>query len=128
MSTLYYDITLEEEHQESGNADRVITKNLPHLYLLRKWLPKEWESCQIQKTFYGILSGNVESCPMTIFQQKDGSVVARIHIRFRPDIRLNRRMRVECAEQLDAQMADGFGESYDQRPIPGAEPGWVLRL
>ena len=41
---------------------------------------------------------------------------------------LTKARREECFEQLDNQMTDGFGESYDQAAIPGADPGWVLYL
>ena len=128
MSTLLYDIRLEEEYHGSNNTYRHETRNLPHFSQLKKWLPKQWDNCNIPSVFDGVLKNKITACPMTIFQKPDGTAIARIHIHFVPGFRLTKARREECFEQLDDQMTDGFGESYDQAAIPGADPGWVLYL
>lgn len=110
MSTLLYDIRLEEEYHGSNNTYRHETRNLPHFSQIKKWLPKQWDNCNIPSIFDGILKNKITACPMTVFQKPDGTAIARVHIQFIPGFRLTKNRREECFEQLDAQITDGFGE------------------
>ena len=107
MSTILYDIRLEEEYHGSNNTYRHETRNLPHFSQLKTWLPKEWDDCNIPSVFDGVLKNKITACPMTIFQKPDGTAIARIHIHFVPGFRLTKARREECFEQLDDQMTDG---------------------
>lgn len=129
MSKLFYKIYLEEEYDnENDTGYDYKTKNLPHFKQLKEWLPKEWKKCKIENTFDGILKDKVASCTMTCREDKEGIAYAWITIEFVPDFRLSQKRREACWEQLDAQMCDGFGESYDGQQIPGAPQGWLLRI
>lgn len=128
MSRLFYDIRLEEEYNGKDGRHKVISKNLPHFEEIKNWLPKEWDKCEIHKTFDGILKNKIQNTSMRCFIKKDGTAIARITVEFIPGVRLSENHRNKCWEQLDAQMSDGFGESYDHMQIPNAEPGWTLYL
>lgn len=126
MSRLYYDVRLEEEYRK--HPHQYVTHHLPHFQQIKDWLPKEWDRCNIPSTFYGILKNKITTCAMNCIEKPDGIAIARITIQFVPGFRLTKKRRNECWEQMNGQLTDGFGESYDQHPIPGANPGWVLSL
>lgn len=128
MSQLFYDIPLEEEYNGPNGEYKAVTKDIPHFNEIKNWLPKEWDKCKIHKTFDGILKDKIESTSMRCFMKKDKTAIARVTINFVPDFRLSKNRRNACWEQLNAQMSDGFGESYDHMQIPNAEPGWTLYL
>lgn len=128
MSRLFYDIKLEEEYYTKSDNYSIVMTHLPHFKEIAEWLPKEWNKCKIQNTFTGILKDKIDKCTMKCFEKKDGTAIARITIDFIPDFRLSKNRRIECWDQLDAQMSDGFGESYDHMPIPNVEHGWFLCL
>lgn len=121
MSKLYYDITVEEcvVDKDEIIIDE-IKKDLPHHKIIKDYLPKEWDKCEIHTAFYGILQDKIESTKMTV-SLRDGKTVARITITFKDGIRLNEKLRSETFSQLDGQMSDGFGESYDKSTIPGVD-------
>ena len=126
MSKLFYDITIEEEYIGTNSEYKIITKNIPHFEEIKNWLPKEWDRCKIHTTFDGQLKNKVQNTLMKCFEEKDGTAIARITIEFVPGFRLSKNRRDACWQQLDAQMSDGFGESYDHTQIPNSEQGWVL--
>lgn len=130
MSKLYYDIHLAEEFDQPNQPYQEIHTNIPHYQQIKDWLPGEWDKCEIHKTFDGILKDKVKSCTMKCRQETQGNETmsyARITIEFVPGFRLNQTRRTACWEQLDGQMTDGFGESYDRHEIPNAN-GWQLQL
>lgn len=128
MSVLYYDIPLEEEYIGPNGEYKYAKTNIPHFDQIAEWLPKEWHKCKIHKTFDGILKDKVESCEMKCIKRRNGHAIARITVNFIPNFRLSQQKRQSCWEQLDAQMSDGFGKSYDHMQIPNAEKGWTLYL
>lgn len=129
MSQLIYDIPLEEEFGDITDANYQLKRiDIPHFKEIAAWLPKEWKKCEIHKTFDGILKDKVASCTMRCYQKTENGhtkSVARVTISFIPGFRLSEKKRQACWEQLDGQMADGFGESYDGSEIPGAD-GWKI--
>lgn len=128
MSKLYYDIPLEEQYNGPNGEYKEAKVNIPHFQQIKEWLPKEWDKCSIKTAFYGILKDKVQSCTMRCFQKKqDGQIlsIARVTIEFIPGFRLTQERRQACWEQLDAQMSDGFGESYDHHEIPNGD-GWEI--
>lgn len=131
MSKLYYDIPLAEEWGYLGDADyQMKESDLPHFQQIAEWLPGEWNKCRIHTTFDGILKDKVQSCKMRCVQKEAGGhiqSIARVTITFVPGFRLTAKRRNECWEQLDGQLSDGFGESYDRSKIPGGN-GWRLAL
>lgn len=128
MSRLIYDIILEEEYEGSNGEYKFVSKNIPHFNEIKNWLSKEWDKCNIHKTFDDILKDKVQSTTMKCIKKSNGVAVARIYIEFVPNFRLSKNRRRACWEQLDSQMADGFGESYDHTQIPNAELGWTICL
>ena len=69
MGRLYYDIVLEEKFEGSETErGRLVRRNIPHYEQIKKWLPKEWNSCEIHKTFDGILKDKVLSCRIIIWK------------------------------------------------------------
>lgn len=128
MSRLIYDIKLEEEYKGPNGEYKIVSKNIPHFNEIKNWLSKEWDKCKIHETFDGILKDKVQSTTIKCIQKSDGTPVARIYIDFIPNFRLSQKCRLACWEQLDSQMADGFGESYDHIQIPNVELGWSLYL
>lgn len=128
MSRLIYDIILEEEYEGPNGEYKFVSKNIPHFNEIKNWLPKEWDKCKIYKAFDDILKDKVQSTTMKCIKKSNGVAVARIYIDFVPNFRLSKNRRISCWEQLDSQMADGFGESYDHKQIPNAELGWTICL
>lgn len=131
MSQLFYDIHIQEEYNHDATLPggyALFQNKLPHLQQIKDYLPKTWEDCHIEQTFDGILKDKVTSCPMRIFENKNGQVIARITINFAPGFRLSEKRRQACWEQLDAQMSDGFGECVDGQRIPNTPDGWTLYL
>lgn len=128
MSKLYYDIPLEEEYNGPDGEHKEVRMDIPHYEQIKDWLPKEWDKCEIHKAFYGVLKDKVSSCTMKCYQKtEDGHVhsFARIIIDFVPGFRLSMKRRYACWEQLDGQMTDGFGETYDHSLIPNGD-GWAI--
>lgn len=128
MSKLYYNIPLEEEYNGPNGEYDYASVDIPHFNQIKDWLPKEWDKCQIHKTFDGILKDKVASTTMTCHQKRENGHVksiARITIEFIPGFYLSQARRKACFEQLDAQMSDGFGESYDHCKIPNGN-GWEI--
>lgn len=133
MSKLYYDITITEAVLD--NDDNIVSEieiDLPHHNQIKDWLPKEWDSCEIHKTFDGIAKDKIVSTKMTISKRKQDNntykTVARVTVTFQPGLRLNEKLRHETFDQLDAQMVDGFGESYDMHRIPGVEEKYRIQF
>lgn len=127
MSQLYYLIPISEEFVSKENCYKINT-NLPHHDMIKTWLPKEWDKCNIPNTFYGILKDKIASAPMSINQEKNGCTIAVVTIHFIKGFRVTKKRRNECFAQLDAQLSDGFGETMDGHQIPGADTGWQLYL
>lgn len=132
MSKLFYDIILEEEYDQEGQPYQERIMSDDHFEKIKNWLPKEFNKCEIHKAFDGSLKDKVKSCTMRCIRtQKPGQPdlvpVARITIEFIPGFRLNDLKRISCWDQMDAQMTDGFGESYDKAKIPDAD-GWQLKF
>lgn len=129
MSTLYYDIKVDELlFDDDGNEVQEIRTNLPHFRQIKAWLPGEWQKCEIHKCFDGILKDQVASTKMRVFEDKTKQTIARVKIDFVPGFRLSEKRRQACWEQLDAQMSDGFGESYDRHRIPDVDEHYRLYL
>lgn len=137
MSKLYYRIPIHEEYYENQETQNLFLPrktfryNLPHEKTIANWFSKEWNNAHMEQYFDDILKDKVESCIMKpmIKQEKDKRYLfGNVTITFVPGFRLNSTKREACWNQLDAQMTDGFGESYDRCPIPGAPAGFSLQL
>lgn len=130
MSKLFYDITLEEEYDKDDVPYQSRVMSDEHFDKVKNWLPKEFNKCNVHKSFDGELKDKVQSCVMTCFKKKvreEQIPTARIIIEFVPKFRLTESRRLSCWEQMDGQMTDGFGESYDRAEIPDCD-GWQLKL
>lgn len=114
MSVLYYDIPIEERlDDESGNLIDYYKKELPHHKQIKDEFPSNVQSLIL----------NIHG---TVRRTSERKTIARIHIRFHPDIRLTSRLRDIVFETMDAQMADGFGEVLSNRPIANTEHAYYV--
>lgn len=129
MSKLIYDILLREEYDKEGEPYQERVMSEEHFKTVKGWLPSEFKACRVHEAFYGVLKDKVQSCTMNCFYrpEKDGGPVARVIINFVPGFRLTEERRQACWDQMDGQMSDGFGESYDRTEIPGGG-GWRLQF
>ena len=137
MSKLFYDIPLVEEFYDSPEAmmaklpARTVHVNIPHKKELEEWITSEWNGMHMEQYFDGILKDKVESCimrPFTIKENGDELSFGRVEVTFVKGFRLTDKRRIECWDQLDAQMTDGFGETFDAHQIPGAPEGWCIQF
>lgn len=103
-------------------------EHLPHFEQIADFLPDAYRKCKVESCFDGILKDKVSSSTMRVFEDKDGTCIARVTTNFITGFRLSQQKREAFWEQMDAQMTDGFGESFDHYPVPGAPKGWTFYL
>ena len=137
MSKLYYRIPLCEEYYDTEDAKTThlphttFHHDLPHEKIIGKWFAEEWNNAHMEQYFDDILKNKVKSCTMKpLLQIRDGKryLFGNVTITFLPGFRLSAEKREACWNQMDAQMTDGFGETYDYRHIPGTPEGYCLQL
>lgn len=135
MSRLFYNIPVTEEKYILNNGDMIwedeFTHNLPHAKEISAWLPGEWDDCKIGDviTHYNPeFQDKIMECSMKCFENPDGELIARVTLEFTPGFRLSARRREIIWDELDAQMSDGFGESYDRSEIPGVPREYRIAL
>ena len=129
MSTLYYDIPINEIQLDNQyNIVQEIKTNIPHFDKIKAWLPSELQKCELHKHFDGILKDKVASTSMRVFKNKEQQTICRIKIEFVDNFRLTQQKREACWEYMNAQMTDGFGESYDQHVIPDVDEHYRIYL
>lgn len=122
MSVLYYDIPIEERLEDAnGNLIEYYDKELPHHKQIKDEFPSLVEDARLINGFEKNVQSLILNIHGTIRRTSDRKTVARIHIRFHPDIRLTSRIREVVFETMDAQMTDGFGEVLSHRSIANAE-------
>lgn len=128
MAAIFYQFALNEIEMRDGLIINEYIENLPHHQEVADTVKRIWDMCHIETTFDGILEGKIDSCYLRIFTNKKGQTVARIQICLNDGERWSEKKRNECWEQLDAQMADGFGESIEYHRIDGVSDAYRIQL
>lgn len=113
-----------EEHQldENGNAVAVFERELPHHNEIARWLPGEWDSLDPLRLF----PKKVASCTLGVERDSAGHTCGVFTVTLREGARWDKHTRMVICEEIDAQLADGFGESYEYAQIPGAPEGYTM--
>jgi len=86
--------------------------NLPHHDMIAKAAEKSWNDTHMEQYYDGILEDKVESAIMKCRKSKTGVSEAVINIKLKDGIRLTERYRNAIVQQTEAQLSDGWGESF----------------
>lgn len=117
MSKFYYIFHIGEVNENEEN----IVVNLPHHDIIKKWIPEEWDKCNIHTTFDGILAGKVVNTTLKVIKNKKKETECNVCIEMAQGVRLTEKYRSELIDQMAGQVTDGFGESIDYNPVPGVK-------
>ena len=137
MSKLYDDIPIIDEYYDTEEAallklpKTTVTHDLPHAKEASSWITNEWNNMHMEQFFDGKLKNKVTSCIMKPITKKEDNkkyTIGRVTITFIDKFRLSEALKQECWEQLNAQMTDGFGETYDGHQIPNVPDGWCIQF
>lgn len=127
MANLYFRVPLlEGKVGKDGGIEKIYERNLPHHDEIANWLPKCWEADDPVQYFDETARKLIDSSRMYMVRQKDGRTVAIVELKPVPGLRWSSKKRNAVFEEMDAQICDGFGESYDYASIPGVPEEFKL--
>ena len=86
---------------------------LPHHEMIAEKICASWNEMHIEQYFDDVLKSNIQSAVMRCIQEKEtGYSVAKITVTGVPGFRFSSKRIGMIDEQMDAQMADGWGEGF----------------
>lgn len=86
---------------------------LPHHEMIAEKICASWNGMHMEQYYDEVLKDNIQSAVMRCIQEKEtGYSVAEITITGVPGFRFSRKRIGMIDEQMDAQMADGWGEGF----------------
>lgn len=86
---------------------------LPHHETIAEKICASWNEMHMERYFDDVLKDNIQSAVMRCIQEKEtGYSVAEITITGVPGFRFSSKRIGMINEQMDAQMADGWGEGF----------------
>lgn len=95
---------------------------LPHHATIAEMICASWNERHMEQFFDGVLKDNIQSAVMRCIQEKEnGYSVAEITITGVPGFRFSSKRIGMIDEQMDAQMADGWGEGFFHKVFVAAD-------
>ncbi len=114
MSRMSYIYTVHEcIFDDDGNIKQDFDFNLPHRTEIGKRMESSWNSARMEQFFDGILDRKIQRAIMSVVNvhtAKGLETQAIIRVDGNAGVRFPEKIRNAIAEQLDAQMVDGWGE------------------
>ena len=104
-----YEVTVDAD----GEFAEAYERWLPHHATIAEKICASWNEMHMEQYFDDVLKNNIQSAVMRCIQEKEtGYSVAEITITGVSGFRFSRRRIGMIDEQMDAQMADGWGEGF----------------
>lgn len=127
MANLYFRFCIDELKLDTmGNTVETFSEKLPHHKEIANWLPGEWDLLNPVQFFLEPVKSMIETTKMRIIQTRNHETVGVIEIIPHKGKRWNVKTRQKIWDELNAEICDGFGESYDRKHIPGTPDGFVI--
>lgn len=105
----------EMQLDDSGNEIAYFEHDLPHAKEIGEAAVKSWNEAHMEQYFDGILAGKIESCLMRFgeLNSRDGKKAGgMLTIKGKAGVRFTEKIRNAISDQIDAQMSDGWGETF----------------
>lgn len=103
----------EVKVDDDGDFAEAYERWLPHHATIEEKICASWNGMHMEQYFDDVLKDNIQSAVMRCIQEKETSYsVAEITITGVPGFRFSRKRIGMIDEQMDAQMADGWGEGF----------------
>lgn len=129
MSTCFYTFPVSEVYlDDKDNEIKYWDKNLPHWKAIGAYLASELNKMHIEQFFYGKLKNKIKSCYAQYALLSNGTGCICLAIEAVPRFYLTKKNYDLICNQLDAQLSDGWGESYDRECVPNVSDRYRIAL
>lgn len=102
----------ETELDENNNLVQYYEENLPHNDQIIAEACKSWNEMHMEQYYDGCLDGKIESAAMKPYCREKGKCAVQILLELKAGYRLTEKVRNAIIDQTNAQLVDGWGESF----------------
>lgn len=109
-SMAYYIEIIETQLDDKLNPINTFSKSPPHIKEIREFLLNDWQKSNPFMYCNKNIKDKIENMTLSVKLDRNGVLYAIIHIQGKPSTRFTQKFRHEIANDLDGQVADGWGE------------------